>query len=285
MARPLRLAFEGALYHITSRGDRREPIYDDDADREAFLDIVGDAMDRFDAVAFAYCLMGNHYHLVIQTRQANLSRLMRHINGVYTQTYNRRHRLTGHLFQGRFKAVVVDGDAYFLEVCRYVDLNPVRAGMVGPAQDWRWSSFRAHVGDKRAVIPAWLDSTSLHKQLAPHAWRRDGPQLYARFVAQGHGVRLWEEALSGQIFLGGEDFVQRMQARANVVEDKEIPRAQRHTASRPLQSYFEHYERDAAISLAFFEGGYTQTAIAEQTGLSVSRISRLIKAHGRLAPA
>lgn len=86
MSRPLRLEFEGALYHVTSRGDRREPIYEDDVDRRAFLDIVGEAMDRFDAAAFAYCLMGNHYHLVLQTRQANLSRLMRHINGVYTQT-------------------------------------------------------------------------------------------------------------------------------------------------------------------------------------------------------
>jgi putative transposase len=276
MSRPLRLEFEGALYHVTSRGDRREPIYDDDIDRDAFLDIVGDAMERFDAIGFAYCLMGNHYHLVIQTRQANLSRLMRHVNGVYTQTYNRRHRLTGHLFQGRFKAVVVDGDAYFLEVCRYVDLNPVRAGMVRRPQDWRWSSFRAHVGDDATEPPAWLDSSSLHRQLAPRSSRRDGPLLYAKFVAQGHGVRLWDEALSGQIFLGGDAFVQRMQALAGKSEEKEIPRAQRRPATRPLQWYFDRNERDVAISLAYFEGGYRQTAIAQITGLSVSRVSRLI---------
>ena len=130
MSRPLRIEFPGAIYHVTSRGDRREPIFDDDQDREAFLDVVGTALERFDACALAYCLMGNHYHLVLHTRSANLSRLMRQINGVYTQTYNRRHRKVGHLFQGRFKAILVDENAYLLEVCRYVDLNPVRARMV-----------------------------------------------------------------------------------------------------------------------------------------------------------
>ena len=108
MSRPLRIEFPGAIYHVTSRGDRREPIYGDDEDRIVFLDVVGLAMDRFDAQVLAYCEMGNHYHLVLHTHRANLSRLMRQINGVYTQTFNRRHGLTGHLFPGRFKAILVD---------------------------------------------------------------------------------------------------------------------------------------------------------------------------------
>ena len=276
MSRPLRLEFEGALYHVTARGDRREPIFKDDADREALLDVVRQGVERFDAVVYAYCLMGNHYHFVLQTRQPNLSRLMRHINGVYTQAYNRRHRVAGHLFQGRFKAVVVDGDAYFLEVCRYVDLNPVRAGMVKYPEEWAWSSYRAHT--KRTEGPAWLDSAALHRQLSPRTPRRHGPERYARFVAQGQGVQLWEEALQGQIYLGGCAFVQRMQALSAAPDEREVPRAQRRSAARPLQWYFDRHERDAAIALAFVEGGYTQTAIAEKTGLSVSRISRLIKA-------
>ena len=111
MARPLRIEFPGAVYHVTSRGDRDEDIFVDDQDRQA--------LSRFDAEALAYCLMGNHYHFVLHTRQANLSLLMRHVNGVYTQTYNRRHHKVGHLFQGRFKAILVDRDAYLLEVCRY----------------------------------------------------------------------------------------------------------------------------------------------------------------------
>ena len=144
MARPLRLEFEGAIYHVTARGDHREPIFQDDSDRNMLLAIVEQAMERFDAVVFAYCLMENHYHFVLRTHQPNLSRLMRHINGIYTQAYNRRHAQVGHLFQGRFKAVLVDKDAYFLEVCRYVDLNPVRASRVTQPGDWAWSSYRAH---------------------------------------------------------------------------------------------------------------------------------------------
>lgn len=275
MSRPLRLEFENALYHVTSRGDRREPIFEDDADRQALLEVLAQGMARFDAVVLAYCLMGNHYHFVLQTHQPNLSRLMRHINGVYTQAYNRRHGKVGHLFQGRFKAVLVDEDAYLLEVCRYVDLNPVRAGMVRRAQDWAWSSYRAHTG--RVEVPAWLDSVTLHRQLAPRAPRREGPERYSQFVAQGKGIQLWEEALSGQIYLGGEAFVQRMQAYAASQEMKDIPRIQQRPVARPLAWYFEQHERNSAIARAFLEGGHTQTAIAAFMGLSVSRVSRLIK--------
>jgi putative transposase len=129
MSRPLRIEFSGAVYHVTSRGDRREPIYRDDADRLAHLNVLAQAMDRFDAQVLAYCLMGNHFHVVLHTRSANLSKLMRHVNGVYTQRFNRRHGLSGHLLQGRFKAILVDRDAYLLALCRYVERNPVAAGL------------------------------------------------------------------------------------------------------------------------------------------------------------
>jgi putative transposase len=111
MSRPLRIGFPGVVYHVTARGDRREPIFLDDGDREALLGVVGQAMGRFDGQVLSYCLMGNHYHFVMHTRQGNLSRLMRHVNGVYTQSFNRRRGLVGHLFQGRFKAILVDRDA------------------------------------------------------------------------------------------------------------------------------------------------------------------------------
>ena len=137
MSRPLRIEFPGAVYHVTSRGDRREPIYRDDEDRSRQLDVLAQAMDRFDARVLAYCQMGNHFHLVLHTRQANLSRLMRHVNGVYTQAFNQRHGLVGHLFQGRFKAILVDRDAYLLALCRYVERNPVAAGVVAEAGDWQ----------------------------------------------------------------------------------------------------------------------------------------------------
>ena len=140
MSRPLRIEFPDAVYHVTSRGDRREPIYRDDADRRLHLEVLAQAADRFDAQVLAYCLMGNHYHLVLQTRQANLSRLMRHLNGVYTQAFNRCHSMVGHLFQGRFKALLVDRDAYLLALCRYVERNPVAAGLVAKPGLWRMSA-------------------------------------------------------------------------------------------------------------------------------------------------
>ena len=272
MARPLRLEFEGAIYHVTARGNRREPIFRDDRDRIRLLAIVERAMARFDAVAFAYCLMGNHYHLVLQTRRPNLSRLMRHINGLYTQAYNRRHAQVGHLLQGRFKAVLVDTDAYFLEACRYVDLNPVRANCVPQPGDWAWSSYRAHAG--QALAPMWLDSSALHRQLSPRS--DEGPQRYAQFVAAGREVKLWEAGLNGQIYLGDDRFVRRMQTRARQVNDREIPKSQRRPRARPLSWYLAEHDRNAAIAMAYREGGHTQTAIANACGLSVSRVSRLI---------
>lgn len=130
MARPLRIEFNGALYHVTSRGDRHEAIHEDDKDRERFLEVLAEVVERFNWVCHAYCLMSNHYHLVVETPDANLSKGMRQLNGVYTQASNRRHHRSGHLFQGRFKGILVDKDSYLLELTRYVVLNPVRARMV-----------------------------------------------------------------------------------------------------------------------------------------------------------
>ena len=276
MSRPLRLVFEGALYHITARGDRQEPIFEDDVDRHNLIRLFGQSMERFDASVFTYCLMSNHYHLVLQTRRANLSRLMRHINGVYTQAYNRRHCKSGHVFQGRFKAVLVDRDSYFLEVCRYVDLNPVRAGLVSQPQQWAWSSYRAHIGE--SDVPVWLDSAKLHRQIAPGAPQRDGPTRYAQFVAEGSNVRLWEEALTAQIYLGGPSFVQQMQHNLGSPLQKETPREQRQIGKQSLCWYRQQPDRNAAIFGAYLDGGYTLSAIADAFGLSVSRVSRLIRA-------
>ena len=183
MSRPLRIEFPGAVYHVTSRGDRRGLIYRDDEDRTTHLEVIDRAMDRFDGQVLAYCQMGNHFHLVLHTRQANLSRLMRHVNGVYTQAFNRRHGLVGHLFQGRFKAILVDKDAYLLALCRYVERNPVAAGMVVAADEWPWSSYRAHVC--LATTPSWLDSDGLHAYLLgrPVAGDLDRKHAIQRYTA------------------------------------------------------------------------------------------------------
>lgn len=130
MSRPIRIEFSGALYHVTARGNRREAIYVDDADRERFLTVLSEVVSVFNGVCHAWCLMTNHYHLLVEAPDGNLSKGMRQLNGVYTQASNRRHGRVGHLFQGRYKAILVDSDSYLLELARYVVLNPIRAGMV-----------------------------------------------------------------------------------------------------------------------------------------------------------
>jgi putative transposase len=136
MSRPLRLEFAGAFYHITSRGNGRNVIYLQDDDFELFLQILANVCERYNWVVHAYCLMSNHYHLLVETPDANLSQGMCHLNGVFTQSMNRKHHRVGHLFQGRYKTILVDKDAYLLELCRYIVLNPVRANMVNSPEEW-----------------------------------------------------------------------------------------------------------------------------------------------------
>lgn len=284
MARPLRIEFPGAVYHVTSRGDRREAIFEDDQDRHAFLGVIAQATERFDAAILAYCLMDNHYHLVIHTRRGNLSRLMQQLNGVYTQTYNRRHRKVGHLFQGRFKGILVDENAYLLEVCRYVDLNPLRARIVRNPGKWRWSSYNAHTG--QADSPVWLDTPAVHgyllgRKAAMAADRRRAALRYAAFVAAGKGIKLWDDALAQQIYLGDGEFIKRMQAliEKDTGSAKDIPRPQRQAQAKPIDYYLgRNNNRDAGIREAVTTGQHSMTDVGKTLGLTVSRISRIVKA-------
>ena len=239
-------------------------------------------MSRFDAEMVAYCLMGNHYHFVLGTREANLSRLMRHINGVYTQRYNRRHGKSGHLFQGRFKAILVDRDAYLLEVCRYVELNPVRAGLVARASDWGWSSFLHHTG-KKPPLP-WLGTASLHGYLlgrsadTPQDQRRAASQ-YEHFVAAGHGVPLWDAHLRQQIYLGDEEFVARMHALAE--PEKLNAQVVSTTHQREISSLAtwltEANSREEGAFNAYTKGGFKMREIAAELGVSLATVSLMVK--------
>ncbi len=284
MSRPLRIEFPGAVYHVTSRGHRREPIYRDDIDRMAHLDVIAQAMDRFDAQVLAYCLMGNHYHLVLYTRLGNLSRVMRHINGVYSQTFNRRHDLVGHLLQRRFKAILVDRDAYLLALCRYVERNPVAASLVAMPGDWPWSSYRAHVGAQ--TTPPWLDSDGLHAYLLGRTVRtgRDrqaAERRYATLVEQGDATdaTFWQEHVQGQIFLGDDAFAQRSLAQVSGTQraQREVPKAQRRIElTWPDWLARAGHDRDRGLYLAYREGAWTMSALAREAALSVSHVSRLI---------
>jgi putative transposase len=146
MPRPLRLDAPGAFHHVTARGNRRAPIYADDADRTRFVSFLADAVQRFEWRCHAFCLMSNHFHLVLETPKASLAAGMQWLNGRYAQTFNRRHSQSGHVFQGRYSSNSIDRDAHLLGSCRYAILNPIRAGLCGAPEEWSWSSYRATAG-------------------------------------------------------------------------------------------------------------------------------------------
>lgn len=195
-------------------------------------------MDHFGAHVLAYCQMGNHFHLVLHTPQPNLSRLMRHLNGVYTQAFNRRHGLAGHPFQGRFKGILVDRDAYLSALCRYVQRNPVAAKLVAAADQWRWSSCQAHL--RQVVPPPWLDSDGLHAHLRGRAVEtaRDRKRAINKAIpkAQRPAVRTWATWLA-------------------------------HCEGR-------RYE---ALAQVCRESGMMMTALGREASLSVSHVGRLIQ--------
>ncbi len=275
MARPLRIEFAGALYHVTSRGDRREAIYEDDEDRQSFVSTLGEVVDRFKWLCHAYCLMTNHYHLVVETPDGNLSTGMRHLNGVFTQASNRRHARTGHLFQGRFQGILVDKDDYLLELTRYVVLNPVRARMVEQPEDWPWSSYRAMVGE--ATVPKWLATDALLSQFA--ARRSDARRRYRRFVAEGLDMGSIWSGLRQQMYLGSEAFVERVQERIEIQGDGlSIPRAQRRAPVESLQAIAtRHPDRNGAIVAAYATGAFSYREIGEYFGLHLGSVGRIIR--------
>jgi putative transposase len=290
MARPLRLEFAHALYHVTSRGDRREDIYHDDSDRQAWLTVLAQVCKRFNWTVHAYCLMSNHYHLLVETPDANLSAGMRQLNGVYTQLSNRAHGRVGHVFQGRFKAIVVDKDGYLLELARYVVLNPVRAGMVQDPAQWPWSSHGAMLAPGWLPSADWLATDKLLAYFAPEQPtldREKAQQRYVNHVREGIGLPSVWEKLSGQVYLGNEKFVNKMSAMAEqspqgartVRSRLEIPHAQRRPVPLPLQAYAEQHpnNRNAAIQVAFATGSHTMAQLAEHFKLHYTSVSRIVK--------
>jgi REP-associated tyrosine transposase len=265
MTRPLRVEFPGGVYHVTSRGDGRDDIFIDDDDRQRFLDLLGHTIERFGWRCHAYCLMTNHYHLLIETPKPNLARGMRHLNGVYTQRFNRRHGRVGHVFQGRYKAIVVQKDAHLLALCRYVVLNPVRARLVKRAGEWLWSSYRATAG--QSACPAWLTRGWLWARFArdpQHAIR-----TYRRFVAEGGGETPWRE-LTGQIYYGEETFVARV---AKEIKSSEVPRGQRQPL-RPALSQLVKRGSPEEVGRAYQAHGYRLGEIAQHLGVHYSTVSR-----------
>jgi putative transposase len=272
MARPLRIEFPGALYHVTSRGNARAPIFLEDGDRRSFLDILGEVVERYRWLCHAYCLMTNHYHLLVETPAANLSRGMRQLNGLYTQRFNRARERVGHILQGRFGAVLVERETHLLELARYIVLNPVRAGLADAAEVYRWSSLRATLGF--APEPAWLTTGAL---LAGFASRR----RYLEFVREEMGRSSPWAAVRGGV-LGSDRFVDRLTSQLDRrAGEREFPRRERLVHREPVEAVLPPSVaanptlRNHRIREMVGSGRYSATEIGRHLGLHYSTVSRI----------
>ena len=223
MARALRIEFPGAFYHVTSRGNERKAIFKSLQDREKFLSYLESATERYGAVVHVYCLMDNHYHLLLETPLWNLSKIMQHINGAYTTYFNTKRERSGHLFQGRYKAILVEADEYAKELSRYIHLNPVRAAMVKNPEEYRWSSCQYYTVRRKA--PAWLKRNFIlsYFDTKPTAAMKMYRSFVHTLMDQEYESPLAE--LSHSVILGTREFVDEIKDRflRGKQPDRELP--------------------------------------------------------------
>ena len=274
MSRPLRITYPGALYHITARGNKKGEIFLDDRDREVFLEKLATVITHHNWICHAYCLMGNHYHLLIETVEANLSDGMRDLNKDYSQAFHRLHKTVGHLFQGRFQAFVIEKEVYLLEVACYIVLNPVRAGMVKHPALWRWSSFAANAG--LIDTPSFL---TIDWILEHFSYDRKQAQLaYIEFVMAGIKEDSPFRDLAHRSILGSPQFVTHMWEQCKDSHlITEIARQDRIVGRPDLEEIFTREqtrnERDKAVVFARVGCGYSVAEIARFLKMSRTRIS------------
>jgi len=277
MARPLRLEFEGALYHIISRGNARQMIFQADSDYQQFLKILGVVVGRYAWLVHAYCLLGNHYHLLVETPQPNLSAGMRQLNGTYAQFFSRRHDRPGHLFQGRFKAYVVDKDDYLMELARYIVLNPVKAGLVTAPGQWKWSSYRKMTAIEKG-------KPLVHKERIFSGFSTsagEARRLYMQFVAEGLERDDPLKKAKGGILLGGESFVSKFRDWLHDEMPEEIVHRERHAARPSLEEIFKERERDEGIRDAVLKWGFRLKEVGAHLGIHYSRVSKIANAKAK----
>lgn len=279
MSRPLRIEFPNALYHITSRGNERRNIFRDDSDKKNFLRILHEVNKKYNWLCHAYCLMTNHYHLVIETPDANLSKGMRQLNGVYTQTFNRKYERVGHIFQGRYKGIIVQKETNFLCVCRYVVLNPVRAKIVDLPEEWGWSSYNATANLEKPHPCLCIDGLLL----CFSSQKSEAHQKYREYIIAGiREESIWKD-LKAQFILGNDDFVKKLYTKINFNDKKieEINRQQRFLYKPTLVEIFNvtlnnSKTRNEKIIEAVIKHGYTQKEVSEYLGMHYSNVSKII---------
>ena len=302
MSRSWRIEYEGALYHLLSRGNEGKVIFDDDRDRKTFLKTIGEMSERFAIRVYAYVLMGNHYHLMVQTERANLKKAMHWFGTTYTQRFNIRHSRKGHLFQGRYKSIIVQNDAYLLQLSCYIHRNPLRAGLVKRLANYRWSSYLSYAYGRK--VPEWLQTELILSQFKsedPYKTYREKVQRYA-----GEEERLWEDLRHGLI-LGSREFVETIRKEFLPPEPhraitQQIQVAKHHKpvlilqkAERILKCDVKHLsktgrlsgtekeKRDMMVYLIWKTGALTNEKIGQLFGLSYSAVSHAVKSFkGRL---
>ena len=280
MSRPLRIEFPGAVYHITARGNEKKAIFRNDQDKKSYLELLALVVKRFHWLCHGYCLLGNHYHLLIETLESNLSRGMKQLNGIYTQKFNNKYKRVGHLFQGRYKAILVEKESYLLELSRYIVLNPVRAGIVSQPGEWPWSNYCAIIGKVKKpefLIIDWiLSQFSLDKKKAI--------EEYKQFVISGYNTEFPYNELVGQIILGSEGFLKKVSNYLNQESKdnmQEVPREQQLSLLPQLDEIFQEEvrkgtPRDNIIYMVYYDYNFTMREIGEYLGLHYTTISRVI---------
>ena len=283
MARPFRIEFEGAWYHVMNRVAGRRTVFTSDEQRQYFLSLLEETSDRFNAEWHAYCLMKNHYHLLVRTPEANLQRIMRHINGLYTQFYNRTEGRDGPLFRGRYKAILVEAQAYWTQLSRYIHRNPLEAGLVKRLDHYRWSSYPAYIG--KHTRPPWLTCQYILRSLAS----RGAVQAYKAYMTDG----IDDEVLAFYVkrklppILGSEEFKRHLKVRRKDIDVPDMQQARvKPTVKRIVEVICKHLNvtadsiwtsqrgkavktpaRGMAMYLCQYEADMKLSAIAQKFGL------------------
>ena len=286
MARPLRINYPGAFYHVTSRGNDRKAVFRSKRDREKFLGYLESATLRYDAVVHTYCLMDNHYHIFLETPSGNLPQIMHHINGAYTTYFNVKRDRSGHLFRGRYKAILVDADEYAKELSRYIHLNPVRADMVEQAEEYKWSSLQDYIGVRKP--PEWLQRDFILGYFGDSFSVAE--KEYNRFITSSEGKEC--ESPLKEVFastmLGDAGFIEYV--KKNFVEskdiDSEIPAAKAFAEKTSMERIFEGVDqefsdgrlsRDVKQYLCHRYTGERLRTIGTQFDISESAVSHAVR--------
>lgn len=290
MGRPLRIEYPGAFYHVTSRGNEQKDVFKNQRDREKYLEYLQSATERYGAIIHVYCLMRNHYHLLLETPGGNLSQIMRHINGAYTNYFNAKRKRSGHLFQGRYKAILVEGDEYATELSRYIHLNPVRVGMVSTPEEYRWSSFQSYIGQCRP--PEWLKTGFILGYFGKGT--KEAEKKYHSFVndllKQDYSSPLGRSvagAILGSVeFIAAieEKYLREKESDRNLPELRKISR--RMSLDEIIQTGRSHLGEERAadkaiIYLCHKYSGARLKEIGERFGVGESAVSQISKRFGQ----